>query len=98
MIILNIYYFVKKKCQIRHYSLTNSGRIDLSLSSPKTSSKYIGVTKLKDGKWQASISYKSKNIYIGRYNTEVEAHQAYIKKHKELYGNEVHCQINVIGE
>ena len=70
----------------------------LSRRKQKTSSKYIGVTKLKDGKWQASISYKSKNIYIGRYNTETEAHLAYIKKHKELYGNEVHCQINVIGE
>ena len=69
----------------------------LSRRKQKTSSKYIGVTKLKDGKWQASISYKSKNIYIGRYNTEIEAHQAYVKKHQELYGNEVHCQIDVIG-
>lgn len=68
----------------------------LSRRKQETSSKYIGVTKLKCGKWQASISYKSKNIYIGRYNTEIEAHQAYIKKHKELYGNEVHCQTKVV--
>ena len=53
-----------------------------------TSSKYVGITKLKDGKWQASISYQSKNLYIGRYNTEVEAHLAYTNKYKELYGHE----------
>ena len=50
-----------------------------------TSSRYVGVTKLKDGKWQASISYKRKNVYIGRYETEEEAYEAYKKKKSELY-------------
>lgn len=58
-----------------------------------TSSRYIGVTKLKDGKWQASISYNGKNVYIGRYSTEEEAHCAYNKKRIELYGTKMYCKI-----
>lgn len=49
-----------------------------------TSSKYTGVTKLKDGKWQCSISYQSKNIYVGRYETEEQAYKAYLNKMQEL--------------
>lgn len=49
-----------------------------------TSSKYTGVTRLKDGKWQCSISHHSKNIYVGRYNTEEQARNAYFDKLKEL--------------
>lgn len=62
----------------------------LTRKKQTTSSRYVGVTKLKCGKWQASISYQSKNIYIGRYNTEEEAHKAYKKKHCELYGSEIY--------
>ena len=51
---------------------------------PYTSSKYVGVTKLKDGKWQSSISYQSRNVYIGRYDSEEEAYQAYMNKKKAL--------------
>lgn len=59
----------------------------------RTSSRYVGITKLYDGKWQASIcdmrkKEKNKNVYIGRYATEEEAHEAYKKKRKELYGFE----------
>lgn len=57
----------------------------LTRKKQSTSSRYIGVTKLKNGKWQASISYKSKNVYIGRFNTEEDAHEAYKIKHKQLY-------------
>lgn len=70
----------------------------ISRRKKTTSSRYIGVTALKNGKWQASISYKSKNIYIGRFNTEQEAHMAYQKKHKELYGAETRCEARMIGE
>lgn len=63
----------------------------LTRKKQETSSRYIGVSKLKDGKWQASISYKNKNIYIGRYKTEIEAHEAYKEKYCELYGKETYC-------
>lgn len=49
-----------------------------------TSSKYVGVSKLRDGKWQSSISHHSKNIYIGRYDSEEEAHEAYMAKKRAL--------------
>lgn len=54
----------------------------------KTSSRYVGVTKLHDGKWQVTLSFHSKNIYVGRYSTEKEARQAYLKKKQEIYGDE----------
>ena len=49
-----------------------------------TSSRYIGVTKLKDGKWQSIIFYQGRYIYIGRYNSEEEAYEAYANKKKSL--------------
>lgn len=72
--------FVSKK--VNHQEM-------LARRKQSTSSRYVGVTKLKkDGKWQASISYKGKNIYIGRFSTEKEAHIAYENKKKELFGSE----------
>lgn len=50
----------------------------------RTSSKYTGVTKLNDGKWQCSVSHHSKNVYVGRYDTEEQARDAYFDKLKEL--------------
>lgn len=35
-----------------------------------------------------SIVGRNKNIYIGRFKTEEEAHEAYKQKRKELYGIE----------
>lgn len=48
-----------------------------------TSSRYVGVTKLKDGKWQVTYCAPHKNIYVGRYKTEKEAHEAYEKFKKQ---------------
>ena len=66
---------------------------ELARWKQRTSSRYVGITKLYDGKWQASIcdmrkKGKNKNVYIGRYATEEEAHEAYKKKRKEIYGFE----------
>lgn len=41
------------------------------------SSKYTGVCRHK-GKWQTTLSYKNKTLYLGRYETEEEAHKAYL--------------------
>lgn len=38
--------------------------------------KYKGITK-QDNKWIARIRYKGKNLYLGRFKTEEEAHIAY---------------------
>jgi hypothetical protein len=40
------------------------------------SSKYPGVNA-KNGKWQARIFHNGKSIYLGIYESESEAHQAY---------------------
>lgn len=41
-----------------------------------SSSKYIGV-RFKANKWEVVITINSKQVYIGRYNNEIEAAQAY---------------------
>ena len=48
-------------------------RIDKS----KTTSKYTGVTKNRN-KWQCQKMINGKSIYLGCFDTELEAHQKYI--------------------
>jgi hypothetical protein len=46
-------------------------------SKIKSSSKYVGVSYYKAlRKWEAYIGISGKLIYLGRYNTEVEAYRA----------------------
>jgi len=54
----------------------------------KSTSKFKGV--FKDpvrGKWIARIGFNYKSVFIGRFNTEIEAMQNYNNKAKELYGD-----------
>ena len=48
----------------------------------KSNSKYIGVYKSWN-KWRADIRIDNKTVYIGNYNTQEEAKDAYQKKLKE---------------
>ena len=58
-----------------------------SRSRRKSSSRYKGVSKLKDsGKWRVSISTNGLYYYIGRYICEIDAAKAYDKKAIELFG------------
>jgi len=49
--------------------------------------RFKGVEKVPSGKWRAQITVNGKKIYIGTYETELEAAQAYdkeaVKFHKE---------------
>lgn len=51
-----------------------------------TSSQYKGVTKMKNEKWKAQIRANNKLIYLGYFDTEHEAHLAYVKASRELFG------------
>lgn len=50
----------------------------------KSSSKYIGVSWHKSAKKWEACAYFGKKIYIGLFNTENEAYQAYKEKIKTL--------------
>jgi hypothetical protein len=47
---------------------------------------YLGISKHRN-MWQASISHKHKDIYLGLFKTKEEAALAYQDKAKELYGD-----------
>jgi len=50
------------------------------MTKNKVISKYIGVYYAKDRKkWVARIRYNGKRPQLGRYDTEEEAHQAYLR-------------------
>lgn len=51
------------------------------------SGKYLkGVTSRPNGKFQSSIQLKGIKITIGTFDSEIEAHKAYLNKAVELYG------------
>ena len=53
-----------------------------------STSKYVGVTRTKNGTWQAYINHNRKNIAIGSYPTEYRAVVAYNNKAIELKGKD----------
>jgi len=56
-----------------------------------TTSKYKGVCLFKrDGTWKAQIRHNGKCLFLGYYDTELEAKNAYDKKAKELFGEFYH--------
>lgn len=57
-----------------------SNRENLSKDKKGYTSKYVGVTYRKDSnKWSARIRIKDKRIYLGSFESETKAHEAYKK-------------------
>jgi len=51
------------------------------------SSRFKGVTWIKrDKKWQSQIGFNGKLIYLGRFDDEIKAAEAYDKAAKRLFG------------
>jgi len=57
-----------------------------NLSRRGGASKYVGVSKFRD-KWMSAIRVDGKLEYLGLYQTEENAHRAYIKRLNELDGS-----------
>lgn len=72
-----------RKCNLRicTRSQNNHNR------QPRTDcdSRYKGVAKQRK-RWMAHIQYNGRSIFLGEYDTEIEAAKAYDKKAKEFFG------------
>ena len=62
----------------------------LNMGNRKTSKRFKGVTKLKDGSYRAQIGYAKSRMYLGQYATEVEAAHAYDAQALVLFGPHAH--------
>lgn len=75
-----------RKENLRLCSRTENNRNRLK-TKKKCSSKYKGVCRNKlANKWGSYIGYRKKMRFLGYYDSEKEAAQAYDKKAKELFG------------
>jgi len=60
-----------------------------------TTSLYKGVSYYKkSNKWQSQIRANGENIYLGYFDTEIEAHAAYCKAAVELHGDFANLGVN----
>lgn len=60
-------------------------RLNVSKDRKNKTSKYTGVYFCKHKKqWRSDIRINNKSKYLGTFETEEEAHQAYINKLKEI--------------
>ena len=74
-----------KVCNLQLITQRENASKNSSKSIENKTSKYVGVffDKLRN-KYQSRIKINNKTIFIGRFETEYEAHLAYQQKLKEL--------------
>lgn len=72
-------------CNLRLATLQENQRN--SVKSKPSTSKYKGVNYDKErGKWKAEFRYNNKSYFIGRFNTEEDAKEAYDAVAKVAFG------------
>ena len=67
---------------------THSDNISNSKQSKRSVTGLRGATPFRDGRYVAQICYRRKRIHLGYYNSAEEAHQVYLRKYRELRGEE----------
>ena len=60
-----------------------SMRENIAKDKKNKTSKYVGV-RFRKGKYESQITINNKNIYLGRFEDEYEAHLCYINKLKSI--------------
>jgi len=78
----------KEASESYELALKNWEQFKIKPEKKKFTSEYKGVTISTSGnRWISQITFKNKRINIGSFKTEIEAHNAYIKKYNELMGS-----------
>jgi ATP-dependent Clp endopeptidase proteolytic subunit ClpP len=68
--------FDNRRCNLRKCSISEKTR-NRRKQAKEASSKFKGVYKRKDGGWAARIQVNGKRMFLGVFDTEVEAAKAY---------------------
>jgi hypothetical protein len=74
-----------RRSNLRNCLPTENGRNRQRNRRSRTGFKGVGQYK-RTGKYYASIRFKGKTLYLGQYDTPVEAARAYDRKARELFG------------
>lgn len=83
-LVVNHINFNKTDNRVGNLEIITS-RENTNLKHIKSSSQYVGVSWIKNiGKWSSRIQVNGKNEFLGHFTDELDAHNAYQNKLKEI--------------